>query len=114
MSCVSHASRVRSYQPNRCCAGSETSLPGGLSDRVILPACRNANQFQISLSVSAWIRQAHRWISIAFTLAVIANLVALWRQAQTVWIGLSALVPLVLLLASGLYLFALPYLRVRR
>lgn len=56
-----------------------------------------------------WIRQAHRWLSIAFTLAVIANLVALFQQKQAVWVGLLALFPLILLMLSGLYLFLLPY-----
>ena len=56
------------------------------------------------------IRQTHRWLSIAFTLAVIANLVALMQKEQVVWVGLLALFPLILLLVSGLYLFALPYL----
>jgi hypothetical protein len=56
------------------------------------------------------IRQTHRWLSIAFTLAVIVNLVALMQKEQVVWVGLLALFPLILLLFSGLYLFALPYL----
>jgi hypothetical protein len=56
-----------------------------------------------------WIRQIHRWLSIAFTLAVIANLVALAQEKQVVWVGLLALAPLILLLLSGLYLFVLPY-----
>ncbi|QQN63224.1 hypothetical protein JIR23_27425 [Bradyrhizobium diazoefficiens] len=56
-----------------------------------------------------WIRQIHRWLSIAFTLAVIANIVALTMQIQATWIGLLAFVPLIPLLATGLYLFALPY-----
>jgi hypothetical protein len=57
-----------------------------------------------------WIRQIHRWLSLAFTLAVIANIVAMTMQLQAVWIGFLALVPLIPLLATGLYLFALPYL----
>jgi len=57
-----------------------------------------------------WIRQIHRWLSIAFTIAVIANIVALTMQIQATWIGLMAFVPLIPLLATGLYLFALPYL----
>ncbi|WGD54338.1 hypothetical protein QA641_10785 [Bradyrhizobium sp. CB1650] len=61
-----------------------------------------------------WIRQIHRWLSIAFTLAVIANVVAMIQQVQALWVGLLALVPLILLLASGLYLFALPYVAGRR
>lgn len=56
-----------------------------------------------------WIRQVHRWLSIAFTVAVIVNVVALVQEAQAVWAGLLALVPLILLLLTGLYLFALPY-----
>jgi hypothetical protein len=58
---------------------------------------------------SKWIRQAHRWLSIAFTIAVVINIVALVRKEQAVWVGLLALVPLIFLLLSGLYLFALPY-----
>jgi hypothetical protein len=55
------------------------------------------------------IRQIHRWLSIAFTVAVIANLVALTQKEPAVWVGILALVPLILLLLTGLYLFALPY-----
>ncbi|HEX5139038.1 MAG TPA: hypothetical protein VFY93_18865 [Planctomycetota bacterium] len=57
-----------------------------------------------------WIREAHRWLSIAFTVAVIVNIVALARGGQpAVWVGLLALFPLALLLFTGLYLFVLPY-----
>jgi hypothetical protein len=55
------------------------------------------------------IRQTHRWLSIAFTVAVIANIVAMMQEKQAVWVGVLALIPLILLLLSGLYLFALPY-----
>lgn len=55
------------------------------------------------------VRQTHRWLSIAFTLAVIVNILALGQEQPAVWVGLLALLPLVLLLISGLYLFALPY-----
>jgi hypothetical protein len=56
-----------------------------------------------------WIRQIHRWLSIAFTLAVIANIAAMGTAEPAVWIGLLALVPLIPLLVTGLYLFAQPY-----
>jgi hypothetical protein len=48
----------------------------------------------------------------AFTLGVIVNFFA-WRQPAPPagWITAMALLPLALLLLSGLYLFALPYLR---
>lgn len=62
------------------------------------------------MSSNMWIRQIHRWLSIAFTLAVIANIVALMMQVQATWIGLLAFVPLIPLLATGLYMFAQPYL----
>ena len=59
-----------------------------------------------------WIRQTHRWLSIAFTVTVIANFVALAQgggAAPPPWVTYSPLLPLALLLFSGLYLFALPY-----
>ena len=59
--------------------------------------------------MSKWIRQVHRWLSIAFTIAVIANVVAMVVEKQAVWVGLLALFPLILLMLTGLYMFALPY-----
>ena len=56
-----------------------------------------------------WVRQTHRWLSIAFTVAAIVNIVALGKEGPAVWVGLLALLPLALLLFTGLYLFALPY-----
>ncbi len=61
------------------------------------------------MQMNQWVRQAHRWLSIAFTATVILNLVALARGSQAVWVGVLALVPLIVLLLTGLYLFALPY-----
>ncbi len=55
------------------------------------------------------IRQVHRWLSIAFTLAVMINIAAMTQGEPAIWVGLLALLPLIALLASGLYLFALPY-----
>jgi hypothetical protein len=55
------------------------------------------------------IRQIHRWLSIIFTLAVIANFIALALGSTAMWVGFMALVPLFLLLFSGLYMFFLPY-----
>ena len=59
-----------------------------------------------------WIRQIHRWMSIAFTVTVIANFIALAQGSGGMpppWVTYSPLLPLALLLFSGLYLFALPY-----
>jgi len=61
------------------------------------------------LNWNKWIRQIHRWLSIAFTVAVIVNIVALVQKEQAVWVGVLTLFPLAFLLLTGLYLFALPY-----
>lgn len=61
------------------------------------------------MNLTIKIRQVHRWLSIAFTLAVLVNIAAMTRGQPPLWIGLLALLPLILLLASGLYLFALPH-----
>jgi len=60
---------------------------------------------------SKWIRQIHRWLSIAFTVTVIANFIALSQGSgmPPPWVTYSPLLPLALLLLSGLYLFVLPY-----
>ena len=61
--------------------------------------------------MNKWVRQIHRWMSIAFTATVIANFVALSRGSgmPPPWVTYSPLLPLALLLFTGLYLFALPY-----
>ena len=56
-----------------------------------------------------WVRQTHRWLSIAFTVGVIVNFVAVAQKKYTVWVGLLALVPLILQLVTAWYLFVLPY-----
>ena len=61
--------------------------------------------------MSKWIRQIHRWLSILFTLTVIANFVAMTQGQPPAWITYSPLFPLGLLLLTGLYMFALPYAR---
>ena len=61
------------------------------------------------MNSNKWIRQTHRWVSIAFTVAVIINIAAMGQGEPVVWVGLLALFPLILLLLTGLYLFVLPY-----
>ncbi len=56
-----------------------------------------------------WVRQTHRWLSIAFTVAVIVNIVAVVQKKYSDRMGLLAVLPLALLLITGLYLFVLPY-----
>jgi len=57
-----------------------------------------------------WIRQFHRWMSIFFTLTVIVTFIALAQEKPIVWVSYVPLLPLALLVLTGLYLFALPYL----
>jgi hypothetical protein len=59
--------------------------------------------------MSLWVRQIHRWLSIVFTLTVIANFVAMGFGEPAPWIVYSPLPPLFLLMFSGLYMFVLPY-----
>ena len=66
------------------------------------------------MSWSNWIRQTHRWVSIAFTVTVIANSGALSQGQPPAWVTYSPLLPLALLLFTGLYLFVLPYATKRR
>jgi hypothetical protein len=60
--------------------------------------------------MSRMIRQGHRWLSMLFTLTVVFNFVMIGLGRAAEWVYYLPLPPLFLLLASGLYLFALPYL----
>ena len=57
-----------------------------------------------------WVRQTHRWVSIAFTVTVIANFIALAQGGgmPPPWVTYSPLLPLALLLFSGLYCSCCP------
>ena len=62
------------------------------------------------MSWNTWVRQSHRWLSIVFTVTVIANFVALSQGGTPPpWVTYSPLLPLFLLLFTGLYMFVLPY-----
>ena len=64
------------------------------------------------MSLNDWIRQSHRWLSIIFTATVVTNFAAraLDSTEPSLWITYSPLPPLFLMLITGLYLFALPYI----
>ena len=63
--------------------------------------------------MSRSIRQFHRWMAVVFTLAVLINIVLNFiipgPKDVTLWVGALTLVPLFLLMFTGLYMFALPY-----
>lgn len=63
------------------------------------------------MSLSNSIRQTHRWLGVAFSVTVIANIVVMsMRSGQPpTWVTYSPLVPLAILWFTGMYLFALPY-----
>jgi heme A synthase len=63
----------------------------------------------MSLNWNKWVRQTHRWLSIAFTVAVIVNGVAVVQGKYSSRLGLLAVIPLALQFFTGLYLFVLPY-----
>jgi cellulose synthase/poly-beta-1,6-N-acetylglucosamine synthase-like glycosyltransferase len=64
---------------------------------------------EVPLNWNNWVRQFHRWLSIAFTVTVIANFLALGLGEPPAWVVYSPLFSLFLLLFTGLYMFVLPY-----
>ncbi len=66
--------------------------------------------------MSVFIRQFHRWTSMVFMLGVIVNTVVIFgmgKQQPPYWVYMLALIPLFVLMPTGIYLFVLPYLRRR-
>ena len=64
------------------------------------------------MNSNSWIRQTHRWTSIVFVVTVIANFVALavgHGKQPPAWVTYSPLLPLFVLMLTGLYMFVLPY-----
>jgi heme A synthase len=58
-----------------------------------------------------WIRQTHRWLGIVLTLAILTNFLVMAFGRPPAVIVYAPLVPLALLILSGLYMFLRPYLR---
>jgi hypothetical protein len=56
-----------------------------------------------------WVRQLHRWLAVAFTVTVVASVVAAAQEEPATWVFYVPLFPLALLMLSGLNLFVLPY-----
>jgi hypothetical protein len=64
---------------------------------------------EVSMNWNKWIRRGHRWLAIAFTLTVIANFAAMTQGQPPARVTYSPLLPLFLLMFSGLYMFVLSY-----
>lgn len=67
------------------------------------------------MSWNKWIRQLHRWFSIAFTLAMVVNGIAVFAGKYNNTFGILAVAPMIPLFLTGAWLFLLPYaVRVRQ
>ena len=55
------------------------------------------------------VRQFHRWLSIAFTVTVVGNFIAMGLGEPPAWLVYSPLPPLFALMLTGLTMFVLPY-----
>jgi heme A synthase len=64
---------------------------------------------ELPMNWNQWVRQSHRWLSIAFTLVVIINGIAVAEKRYTNRLGLLAVFTLALQFFTGLYLFVLPF-----
>lgn len=68
--------------------------------------------------MSASFRQFHRWMAAVFMLAFVANVVLNFvikaPEQVTFWVGSLTLIPLGLLMITGLYMLVLPYFGGRR
>ncbi len=59
---------------------------------------------------SKWVRQAHRWVSLAFMTVVAAIFIAMGAGREpAAWVFFLPLLPLALLMLTGLFMFCLPY-----
>lgn len=58
-----------------------------------------------------WLRQSHRWLGIVLTLTILANFAAMSFGPPPAAITYAPLLPLALLLASGLWMFFRPGIR---
>jgi ABC-type polysaccharide/polyol phosphate export permease len=59
------------------------------------------------------IRRIHRWTSAVFTATVVLTFIALAQKDPVVWVSYVPLLPLAVLMITGLYLFVLPWTRRR-
>ena len=72
----------------------------------------NTPKSEIKMKTQRWIRHSHRWLSLIFTSTVVANFIAmaLTKGAPPAWVTYLPLLPLLILMVTGLYLFTLPYI----
>jgi len=61
--------------------------------------------------MSTWIRTTHRWLGVTLIALTIINIIAFSLGQAIPWLYYLPLLPLFLLMLSGLYMFVLPYMR---
>jgi ascorbate-specific PTS system EIIC-type component UlaA len=61
------------------------------------------------MNSNKWIRLIHRWLSVALTVGMIVNLVAVLLHRYTNTLGLLAVLPLALLFLTGEYMYVAHY-----
>jgi ABC-type polysaccharide/polyol phosphate export permease len=62
------------------------------------------------LNWNSWVRQFHRWVAIAFVaVVVVVSVIGGTQEDPAEWVFLTPLLPLALLVLTGLNLFVLPY-----
>lgn len=66
------------------------------------------------MASSKGIRQFHRVVSMVFTATVVFTAVALTVNAEAIWVSYVPLLPLFVLMGTGIYMWFLPQLARRR
>ena len=61
--------------------------------------------------MSTWIRTTHRWLGVSLIALTIINIIAFSLGQAIPWLYYLPLLPLFLLMLSGLYMFVLPCMR---
>ena len=109
--CAGSAARRSPHRPHRRSRRDEVRRLAAAERRVREAVRHGRSEVGVPVNWNSWIRQIHRWVSIAFTVTVIANFVALAQGGgmPPPWVTYSPLLPLALLLFTGLYMFVLPY-----
>jgi hypothetical protein len=64
--------------------------------------------------LNPFIRQTHRWLSIAFTVSVAVYVVVMTRGPVPGWLNIFPAGSLILMFTTGAWLFVLPYVQKRR
>ena len=61
------------------------------------------------MNLNHWIRQTHRWLSIAFVVSVVTYIVVMTRGPVPAWLNIFPAGSLILMFLTGAWLFVLPY-----